>query len=185
MDVTPADKELKITADRPFYYTVRQQGFFKQPQTEPLRQGLEVYKEYLDKDGKPISHARIGDEITVKISLRSLKGDNINDIAVVDLIPGCFEIVGNSINVDGWFDFGEIREDRALVYLTAEPKTRTVTYRAKVVARGEFVVPAVLPMPCMTTAYRRTALLPALLRNRRCGCARSISREHMRQSWRW
>ena len=33
--------------------------------------------------------------------------------------------------------------DRALVYLTAEPKTRTVTYRAKVVARGEFVVPAV------------------------------------------
>lgn len=143
VDVTPADKELKITADRPFYYTVRQQGFFKQPQTEPLRQGLEVYKEYLDKDGKPISHARIGDEITVKISLRSLKGDNINDIAVVDLIPGCFEIVGNSINVDGWFDFGEIREDRALVYLTAEPKTRTVTYRAKVVARGEFVVPAV------------------------------------------
>ena len=57
------------------------------------------------------------------------------------MLPGCLEMVQDSVS--GETDNYELREDRALLYLSAAPSARTVRYRARVTAEGSYVVPAV------------------------------------------
>lgn len=133
--------ELVVSSEKPFYYVINQQGFMKQGVTKPTSKGMEIYKEYLDKDGKPVENLKIGDEVTVKIKVIYLNGDYLNDVAIIDMIPGCFDIVKNSIT--GEIDNSEVREDRALIYMPISSQTKEVSYRAKVVASGTFAKPAV------------------------------------------
>ncbi len=63
-------------------------------------------------------------------------------------------MVQNSLK--GETDNYELREDRALVYLTASPSARTVTYKTKVIARGSFVVPPAVAEALYDPAVRAT-----------------------------
>lgn len=138
---SPVVKELKMTSDNPFFYAVRQQGFALELPQKAAAEGIEVSKEYLDKDGKAVTSAALGEELTVKIRYRSLQKNSISDVALVDLLPGCFEAVSGSVN-GGWsVASSEIREDRVVAYVTAEENTAELTYRVKVVAEGNFVLP--------------------------------------------
>lgn len=147
-------KELEVASDRPFYYVISENGFLKEPAGKQLSQGLEISKTYLNKDGERLQTAEIGDEITVVLKIRSQNGKYVNDVAIVDLIPGCLEMVQNSLK--GETDNYELREDRALVYLTASPSARTVTYKTKVIARGSFVVPPAVAEALYDPAVRAT-----------------------------
>lgn len=140
MPLSSEVKELEVISDKPFYYVLNEQGFLKDPAKKAVSKGLEMSREYLDKDGNRIKDAKIGDEIVVKIKLRYLNGDYINDVAIIDMIPGCLDIVQNSIIGD--VDNSEVREDRALIYTSVPSSGKEVSYKAKVVAKGEFVVPA-------------------------------------------
>lgn len=140
-ELQPTMTKLEIAAAEPFYYAVNQQGYLKVPVEEARSDGLEINKKYLDKEGRRLTAFAVGDEITVEISLRSLTGGYVNDVAVTDLLPGCLEMVQDSVS--GETDNYELREDRALLYLSAAPSARTVRYRARVTAEGSYVVPAV------------------------------------------
>lgn len=134
--------KLDISAPEPFFYVVSQQGFSKNPVQKAQSDGLEVSKIYIDKQGNPVTKAKLGDELTVKLAFRALSKEAISDVALVDLLPGCVEIVSNSLN-GGWsMVSSDIREDRANVYVTASPDLQEVSYKVKVVAEGDFVVPA-------------------------------------------
>lgn len=133
-------KQLDIRSDDPFYYVISQQGYLKEPVKDTSSNGLEISKEYLDENEEPVVNAQIGDEITVVLKIRYLNGSYINDVAITDMIPGCLEMVQDSAK--GETDNYELREDRALFYLSAESSPKTVSYRAKVIAEGDFSVPA-------------------------------------------
>lgn len=125
------------------FYIVSQAGFDTDVPKTAISEGLEIQREYLDANGKPVTAANIGDEITVRLRMRST-GDYRSNIAVVDLLPGGFEVILDSVRdeFDGWrMDYRDVREDRVVIYGGFGGSVTEIRYRAKVTAAGKFVIP--------------------------------------------
>ncbi len=75
------------------WYSMTQSGFDIKPPTATQNRGVEVIRDYLDSNGKPVTALTVGDEIDVRLRVRALDADSRGDIAIVDLLPGGFEIV--------------------------------------------------------------------------------------------
>jgi hypothetical protein len=120
-----------------------QSGYDRKLPSEPLRNKLEIVREYLDAEGNPVSRANQGDELTVRLRVRSLEGP-ISNVAVVDLLPGGFEVQRDSVrrDFDSWrADYTDVREDRVVFYGSFGPDLTELNYKVKLTARGDFVVP--------------------------------------------
>ena len=122
---------------------MRQQGYRRGAVDKAESNGIEISKQYLDKDGKPVENVGLGDEVEVVIKLRSLTGEDIFDVAVVDLLPGGADIVRNSVSSETFLDFSETREDRLTAYLSVSPTGNVIRYKITAVSRGDFAVPPV------------------------------------------
>ena len=80
----------------------------------------------------------------MRLRIRSLEAPMVTNVAIVDLLPGGFEVIRRSVprRVGGWqADYVDVREDRVIFYGSVETAVRTLTYRAKVTAAGVFTVP--------------------------------------------
>ncbi len=143
VDFTSETKNLIVTSDEPFYYAVSQQGFVRDAQVKATAEGMEIEKTYYDKNGQRVTSAKVGDELTVVISYQSFNRKRYTDVAIVDLLSGCFEVVNNSVTASDWLDASEIREDRVIAYVNIGADTATLSYKVKVVAEGQWTVPAV------------------------------------------
>jgi uncharacterized protein YfaS (alpha-2-macroglobulin family) len=75
------------------YYLIEQSGFDRRPPTKAIKQGLEVLREYTDEGGKPVTTIKMGQQVDVHVKFRGLKAEDIYNIALVDLLPGGFELV--------------------------------------------------------------------------------------------
>ena len=129
------------------FFQVVEAGFDRVMPEKALTEGLEVYRELLDKEGKPVTRTQLGEPITVRLRVRSLRPEPITNVAVIDLLPGGFEVVGSSLqpgvsSING-VDYVEIREDRAVFFATVPTQTLEITYQIKSDNRGQFVVPPV------------------------------------------
>lgn len=129
------------------YYQVIEAGFDRRGPDKPISDGLEVYRELLDKSNKPVTTTTLGEVVTVRLRIRSLRSEWISNVALVDLLPGGFEVVSSSLtpgvsSIKG-VDYVEVREDRAIFYATAPTETLEITYQIKSCNRGNFVVPPV------------------------------------------
>ncbi|WP_428897577.1 hypothetical protein Dip518_001368 [Parelusimicrobium proximum] len=122
------------------FYIISTQGFDKKAPSASKAKGLELVREYIDSNGKAVSTANIGDELTVRIKIRVTgKKDSVDNIAIVDLMPGAFETISGSVK--GSLDFSDLREDRALLYLSANKSIKEISYKVKVIASGEYAIP--------------------------------------------
>jgi uncharacterized protein YfaS (alpha-2-macroglobulin family) len=128
------------------FYQLTAEGFDLKPPQEAVREGLEVIRDLLGSDGKPVQQLKTGEGVTVRIRVRNLGKEARSDVAVLDLMPGGFEIEAENLKpgkgtVPG-AEFVEVREDRNVffIYLQAA-ETKTFTYRIKPVCAGEFNVP--------------------------------------------
>jgi uncharacterized protein YfaS (alpha-2-macroglobulin family) len=129
------------------FFQVVEAGFDRQLPTKTLSDGLEIYRELLDKSDKPVTSTQLGEVITVRLRIRSLRPESVTNVAVVDLLPGGFEVVGTSLSpgmssIKG-VDYVEVREDRAVFFATIPTETIEITYQIKSCNRGNFVVPPV------------------------------------------
>jgi len=129
------------------YYQVIEAGFDRQLSSRPITEGLEVYRELLDKSNKPVTTTTLGEVVTVKLRIRSLRGESITNVALIDLLPGGFEVVGTSLSpgiseIKG-VDYVDVREDRVIFYATIPTETLEISYQIKSCNRGNFVVPPV------------------------------------------
>lgn len=77
----------------PAFYSIEQSGFDRAAPNSGIKQGLEVIREYTDSSGKPLTSIAMGQQIDVRLKFRGLKADYIGSIALVDLLPGGFELV--------------------------------------------------------------------------------------------
>jgi alpha-2-macroglobulin len=75
------------------YYLIEQSGFDRKPPTQAIKQGLEVLREYTDASGKPITSLKMGEQVDVHLKFRGLKEEDVYNVALVDLLPGGFELV--------------------------------------------------------------------------------------------
>lgn len=120
------------------YYSVIQQGFDKS--AKEYAKNLEITRDYIFENGDIVKSAEIGDNITVRIRIRA-KSKNYATVAVVDLLPACFEIISGSQN--GVYLSSDAREDRMVFYASAGPNICELTYKVKAVTKGSFTVPGV------------------------------------------
>ena len=75
------------------YYTIEQSGFDRKPPTTALRKGFEVLREYTDASGKVLTGIQMGQQVDVHLKFRSIGRDYVSSMALVDLLPGGFELV--------------------------------------------------------------------------------------------
>ncbi|OCG58813.1 alpha-2-macroglobulin family protein [Gilliamella sp. Nev3-1] len=94
------DAQLSLTnkSSLPVWYMLFEQGYDKDIPKEPIKRGLEVYREFTDLDGKPLEQVKLGDKINVTVRIRALADEGATNIAIVDLLPGGFEVVQQPIN---------------------------------------------------------------------------------------
>jgi uncharacterized repeat protein (TIGR01451 family) len=122
-------------------------GFDRKFTDKPITEGLEVYRELLDKSNKPVTTTQLGEVLTVRLRIRSLRPEWISNVALIDLLPGGFEVVSSSLTpsvseIKG-VDYVDVREDRAIFYATVPTETLEITYQIKSCNCGNFVVPPV------------------------------------------
>jgi uncharacterized protein YfaS (alpha-2-macroglobulin family) len=159
---TGATKALRFIdgSQVPAWYVVDQAGFDRDVPSQPIRNGLEIIREYTDAKGKPLTQIKVGQEIDVHVKIRAVSGKGFGDVAIVDLLPGGFEAVmqqpdtmaigefGTSfaptlrLGTSTWSpDYTDLREDRVVIYGIAMPEVQEYIYRIRATAAGKFIVP--------------------------------------------
>jgi uncharacterized protein YfaS (alpha-2-macroglobulin family) len=146
------------------FYQVTTAGFDTAPPKDVIKEGIEVQREYRDQNGKAVTGARLGAELEVHLKVRSINNKDITNVAVVDLLPGGFEVVLESVRknhggANEWRpDNIDAREDRVLIFGTAGPAVKEFVYRIKATNKGNYSVP-----PCYAEAmYDRSVAARSL-----------------------
>jgi hypothetical protein len=71
----------------------------------------------------------------------------ITNVAIVDLLPGGFEVIDSSartgVSALHGVEYVDVREDRAVFFVTAPTNALEIDYQIKSCSRGEFTVPPV------------------------------------------
>ena len=137
-----AANEVTVEAanDSGAYYMVSESGFDVEVPTAPMAQGIELDRAYLNADDEPVSRASIGDELTVRLRIRSTQRDMLRNVAITDLLPGGLEIIADSVQARGT-EHQDVREDRLVVYSAIDRSPKEVLYRVKAISPGDFVAP--------------------------------------------
>lgn len=129
------------------FFQVVQAGFDRQVPNQPLIEGLEVYRELLGKDNQAVTRTRLGEPIRVRLHVRSLRHEPITNVAIIDLLPGGFEVVDSSVRAGAsairGVDYVDLREDRAVFFATVPNYALEIDYQIKSCNRGNFIVPPV------------------------------------------
>ncbi|MCW8418666.1 alpha-2-macroglobulin [Fluoribacter dumoffii] len=135
---------LKIRFNNPekktYFYQLIQSGFNREIPNTPLKQGLEIFREYRDPKGNVINSTSLGSEIEVHIQIRALDNDYLSNIAIEDLLPGGFEVVTDSVK-NNTMDYVDIREDRVNFFGGVESAAKEIVYKIKAVNIGKYIVP--------------------------------------------
>jgi uncharacterized protein YfaS (alpha-2-macroglobulin family) len=132
-------------AQQAYFYQLVESGFAKQLPNKIVNQGIEVVREYRDAGDHVVTHASLGDELTVHLRARVIDDRYHDHIAIIDLLPGGFEVVRDSIRMEG-MEYIDVREDRAIFFTSLAPESKEITYRIKATNDGQFIVPPIYGM---------------------------------------
>ncbi len=158
----PVDSaRVMMEADRSLFYLVSQSGFDRTLPSSVVREGLEISRAYLDEAGNEVTRLEQGREVTVRLRVRTLGEGQVSNVAVIDLLPGGFEILRSSVprTAYNWrADYVDVREDRVVFYGSFDASVRELSYRAKVTAAGSFTVPPAFAESMYDRAIRAVSL---------------------------
>ncbi len=140
----------------PAWYVVDQEGYDRGAPGNAIKNGIEIVRDYTDKEGNALDRIVLGQEIDVHVKIRATGDKGVGDVAIVDLFPGGFDPVldapaqgsgdssSSSIRLSSstWTPtYADVREDRVVIYGTATPDVQEFVYRIKASASGRFIVP--------------------------------------------
>jgi len=140
-------KKTPTTTVPGLFYQMTQSGFERTTVTTPLSDGIEVSREYRDKNNQPVASAKLGEELTVVLRVRSVENQILTNVAIDDLLPGGFEIVEESVHTGsctyGWgaIEYVDVREDRLVAFGTITGTETEIRYRIKATNRGTYAIP--------------------------------------------
>lgn len=124
-----------------YFYQLTQAGFDIDLPTSVLKQGMEVFREF-QSTGKTIDKVKLGDEIEVHIHIRALEDRFLSNIAIVDLLPGGFEVVRDSVKSEN-VDYADVREDRVIFFTYVDSNAKEIVYRIKATNVGKYTIPPI------------------------------------------
>lgn len=84
---------IESTSGYPTFYQVTMAGFDRSLPQKEIKEGIEVQREYRDLKGNVITSTALGSEIEVHFKMRSVKSGYHSNVAIVDLLPGGFDVV--------------------------------------------------------------------------------------------
>jgi uncharacterized protein YfaS (alpha-2-macroglobulin family) len=129
------------------FFQVVEAGFDRHVPAQPVTAGLEVYRELLDKNDQPVTQTKLGEPIHVRLHARTVRDEPVTNVAIIDLLPGGFEVVGSSlqpgVSTIPSVDYVDVREDRSVFYATVSSRALEINYQIKSSNRGEFTVPPI------------------------------------------
>lgn len=141
--------EIDAAGTGPLFVSVSMEGRAKTG--EPARDaGLVIRRRWLDGAGIEVepSSVQTGDLVFVEVTLRAQRGTKVLDVAVVDPLPGGFEVENPRLSAAhfeegseqllGSPDRTEFLDDRVLIFDTAYDKPRVYRYALRAVAPGTF-----------------------------------------------
>lgn len=111
--------------------------------------GLRVRKQFLNRNGQPLSTFHQNDLVVVKITLTSTDGSPVENVVVTDLLPAAFEVENPRLTEPRdmpWIknpttpDHFDIRDDRINYYTTANNVEKTFYYMVRVITKGTFTL---------------------------------------------
>ncbi|MFA6301786.1 MAG: alpha-2-macroglobulin [Legionella sp.] len=140
LDTSVQSISLNNPDKKPLFYQLIQAGFDKTVPTEAIKQGMEIFKEFRDAKGNVITDTSLGSELEVHIHIRALNNAYLNNISIVDLLPGGFEVVIDSVKIDG-MEYVAVREDRIIYFGPVDSSTKELVYKIKATNTGTFTVP--------------------------------------------
>jgi alpha-2-macroglobulin len=153
----------------PLYYSFSEAGYQSELPSTARSHGLDIARDFLDANDKVVAEAKVGDELTVRIRIRSTEKAKVVQVAVVDVLPGGIEPMlsqtapkmgvdasdSNDEHIPLWrkhikgdgvqhLQYVDIREDRLLFYGDVDQQDRVLRYKVRATNAGRFVVPAVM-----------------------------------------
>ncbi len=147
------------------YYAIVTEGIRKDDKTEMKDNNLQVRRTLYDRFGNELSLNQIkqNDLVIVKITLRS-SIDNIQNIAITDLLPSGFEIENPRLTEQAQYSFiqsattpqfFDIRDDRINIYTNIEKNQlqQEFYYLVRAVSQGKFNYPPVAAEAMYNPAY--------------------------------
>ena len=147
IDFTDKAKAIHIDSEdeHNLFYQVTQAGFDKSLPTKDIKEQLEVQREYRNEKGDVIDSVKLGEEVFVHLKMRALDNKHHYNVAIVDLLPGGFEVVldKNLRNKNsGWQpEYIDSREDRMIVFGNVASNVQEFVYRIKATNAGQYKVP--------------------------------------------
>lgn len=86
---------LRKSGDAPAFFMLSETGYDRAAPNKVISDGLEIFHDYLDLNGQALKQVRVGDEFLVRLRMRAKQHDQVQQVAVVDLLPGGVEPVYN------------------------------------------------------------------------------------------
>ena len=79
------------------FYQTMESGFDRQPPTQPISDGLEAAQELIGSNGAVVDRLRVGEGASFRVRVRNLADRPLTHLAVLNLLPGGFEIENGSL----------------------------------------------------------------------------------------
>jgi uncharacterized protein YfaS (alpha-2-macroglobulin family) len=112
---------------------------------------IQVRRRWLNRDGQGINpeSIQVGDLVIVEATLKSSGRNTIPNIAIVDALPGGFEIENPRLRTSDQTlksepaDHVQFQDDRVVLFATARPRDAIFRYVLRAVTAGSFAVPPI------------------------------------------
>jgi uncharacterized protein YfaS (alpha-2-macroglobulin family) len=133
------------------YYFYELSGIGTSLRTGSEDHGLKVRKRFFDRNGNEISGNSFirNDLVVVEVTVEALSGLYIDNVAITDLLPACFEIENSRLVAEremAWIrdksiaDYTDIRDDRISFFTRVDGKPAKFYYTVRVVGKGAFAM---------------------------------------------
>jgi uncharacterized protein YfaS (alpha-2-macroglobulin family) len=147
--------ELHSTGSGKLFVSITTEGLLADAETPDYDRNLAISRRWLDRKGEPIDpqQLHVGDLVLVEVTIDSpslRSGDCLNNVAIVDALPGGLEVENPRLNgsetdgpADDLADHVEFRDDRVIVFTSVTSEPRVFRYALRAMTAGSFALPPV------------------------------------------
>jgi uncharacterized protein YfaS (alpha-2-macroglobulin family) len=153
-----AKVRLANPGELPIFYGWAESGYERNLPDKAVFSGMELTQTILNEKGVAISEAKVGEEVTVRLTLRALDRDAVRQAVVVNLLPSGLEPILESASESSdpstpiwqrrlggngsWsLSYADIREDRVILFGDVSRSWQDYTFKARATNAGQFLVP--------------------------------------------
>lgn len=131
-------------AKAPLYWSWTQAGYPTQIPATGIQHGLTLRKVLTTVSGEALKSVKLGDVITVTLTLSRYQGNPDEKVVVTDLLPAGFELMSNSDENRPLYPIREriADEDRIAFVVDALEGETTLSYQLRATHPGKFTIPS-------------------------------------------